>query len=102
MLLSALIIVIADVLVKFDHCNRAVLCLTSPLMIIACILYVIECLLAAYLFMHGGDLAIYANLFIAFYSVFCTLFGIFLFGEALTLWQVVGILLILLGACFLA
>jgi drug/metabolite transporter (DMT)-like permease len=95
---SAVLITGADALIKrISHASDFWHAAANPLMLLICALYLVQILLAIYIF-HKGDLAIYANLFIAFYSVLMVLFGVVFFREHLTSVQVVGILLALGGA----
>lgn len=71
--------------------------LGSPLMLGAFILYFIQILLTLYIFINRGELAIYANLFVAFYSVFTILIGIFVFKEHISVMQGLGIAFALTG-----
>ncbi|MGH7141498.1 MAG: hypothetical protein ACREGH_02610 [Minisyncoccia bacterium] len=99
---TALLITVADTLIKKISTgvtlSQAIL---NPWMLIICTLYFIQIVIAAYVFISHGELAVYANLFIVFYSILMVLSGVMLFRETLTMRQVVGIVLALGGAILL-
>ena len=98
MFASALLIAIADVLIKKTSLPGSFLgALLNPWMLIICGLYFIQILLAIYIFIQHGELAIYGNLYIVFYSIMMVMGGIFLFQENLTILQIVGICFALIG-----
>ena len=97
--ISALLIAGADSLIKKTSLQGSFsLAAFSPWMLVICTLYFLQILLVIYIFINRGELAIYANLFIIFYSVLTVLAGVFIFREKLSLVQGVGILLALSGA----
>jgi drug/metabolite transporter (DMT)-like permease len=99
MVLSALLIAVADSLIKKESVGGSLLNgIFSPLMIVVYVLYFIQIIIAVYLFKHGGELAIYANLYIIFYSILCVVTGVLIFGEHISQVQGAGILLALVGA----
>ena len=102
MVISALLIVIADTLIKKVSTLGALPhLLLSPLMLVAYALYFIQIVIAAYIFIHGGELAIYTNLYIIFYSIMGVLSGVLIFSEHLSLIQGIGIIFALTGAVLL-
>lgn len=62
------------------------------------VLYLLQIFLAVPIFLHEGELAIYANLFIVFYGIFSVVFGVYFFRENLSIMQMLGIGLGLIGA----
>ena len=101
-LLSALFVAIADAMIKQTTLSGSFLsALLSPWMLAICGLYFAQILLAFYVFIHRGDLAIYGMAFNVFYSVLMILLGVFIFKEHVTLWQGVGIVLALGGTILL-
>ena len=99
MFASALLIAIADGLIKKTSASGTLLSVVlNPWMVLILVLYFIQILLAAYVFIHKGELAVYGNIFIVFYSILMVLIGIIAFGEHLSLWQGIGIVLALAGA----
>lgn len=95
---SAVLITVADALIKRIAIAGSFWgAVTDPLMLVICALYFVQILLGIYIF-RAGELAVYANLFIAFYSVLMIGFGVFFFSEHLTMLQVAGIALALIGA----
>lgn len=99
---SVLVTVIADVLLKRGAENGGFLAtILSPWMIVVCLLYLVQILLALYIFVHKADLAIYGNIFVVFYSILMVILGILIFKEHLTLWQGVGAALALGGIILL-
>jgi drug/metabolite transporter (DMT)-like permease len=99
MFASALLITAADALIKktsmTGNFHGALL---NPWILVICGLYFIQILLAIYIFINQGELAVYGNLYIAFYSILMVLAGIIIFRENLTALQILGIILALLGA----
>jgi drug/metabolite transporter (DMT)-like permease len=70
-------------------------------MIAILVFYFVQILIAIYIFVNQGELAVYGNIFIVFYSIMMVLMGVFFFKEQLTLLQGVGIILALSGALLL-
>lgn len=96
---SAILIAIADSVIKTTaQSGNFLASATSPWMIAICVLYFVQILMAVFVFVHKGDLAIYANVFIVFYSILMVAIGMWYFGERVTSTQVVGIVLALVGA----
>lgn len=97
--ISALLIAIADALIKRVSASGSLLAaLLDPWMLVIAALYAIQIIIVTYIFIQKGELAVYGNLFIIFYSVTMVLLGILAFGEHLTIWQGAGIALALIGA----
>ena len=102
MFVSALLIAMADSLIKKISLGSTLSAVaTNPWMILICVLYFVQIMIAAYVFINRGELAVYANLFIIFYSILMVLSGVLLFRESLSLLQIAGIVLALLGAVLL-
>ncbi|HEV3244726.1 MAG TPA: hypothetical protein VG102_00015 [Candidatus Paceibacterota bacterium] len=100
--LSAILIAIADAIIKeLSLPGKFYAAVFSPWMIAICVLYFIQILMALYVFVHKGDLAIYANVFIVFYSLCMVLLGMLYFGEQLTFVEGLGICLALAGVILL-
>ena len=96
---SAILIAVADMLIKKVALSGNFLsAVVNPQMILICVLYLVQVLLAVYVFINKGDLAIYGNLFIVFYSILMVALGMFVFKEHLSLMQSVGVVFALLGA----
>ncbi len=99
MFASALLIVVADALIKkVSEPGSYYDALTSPWMLIACVLYLIQIVLAVFVFINHGELAVYANLYIVFYSLLMVAAAVVIFREQLTGYQIIGIVLALAGA----
>ena len=99
MLASALFIIIADSIIKKESLIKGLTkTLVSPLMLVAYILYFVQIIIAVYIFRHGGELAVYTNLYIVFYSILGVLTGVLFFAEDLSFGQGVGVILALVGA----
>jgi len=95
----AFLVAAADALLKKMTVSGGFLSMVfNPWMILVCALYFIQVLLALYVFINKGELAIFGNIFIVFYSILTIVMGILLFGEHLSMWQGVGIVLALVGA----
>ena len=95
----AVLVAAADALLKqMSASGGFYTAMLNPWMIVVCLLYFIQILLALYVFIEKGNLAIFGNIFIVFYSVLTVVLGIILFGEHLTMWQGIGIALALAGA----
>ena len=102
MFASALLVAGADSLIKKASGSATLYTvILSPWMLLICVLYFIQIVLAAYIFVHRGELAIYGNIFIVFYSILMVLFGVFFFEEHLSAYQGLGIILGLAGALLL-
>ena len=96
---SAILVAAADALLKqMSASGNFFSAVINPWMIVVCILYFVQILLALYVFIGKGSLAIFGNIFIVFYSILTILLGFVLFQEHLSMWQVVGIALALVGA----
>ena len=96
---SAVLIAAADSLIKKASLQGVFsTAVVSWLMVLICVLYFIQILLAVYIFIHHGELSLYANLFIIFYSILTVLSGVLIFEEKITLLQGAGIVLALIGA----
>jgi len=95
---TAVLIMAADSLIKkasFD--NNFWTAFKNPLMFLVFLLYCIQIVLLVFIF-HKGNLAIYANLFVVFYSILMVLSGVLFFKEALSVSQYIGIVLALIAA----
>ena len=102
MLASALLIIIADTIIKKESLAHGLVnSLSTPLMFVAYALYFIQIIIAIYIFKKGGELAIYTNLYIIFYSILGILTGIIVFSEHISLMQSIGIVFALIGAVLL-
>jgi drug/metabolite transporter (DMT)-like permease len=98
-LVSALMIGVADAIIKKAAAvNSLTLALRDPWLLLACLLYLIQIGMIVYIFVHKGDLVIYGNIFIIFYSITTALLGVLIFKEHLSAVQILGILLALTGA----
>lgn len=95
---TALLIAVADSLIKKSGMSGDFFsALMNPLMVGAFVLYAIQVLLTLYIFLNKGELAIYANLFVAFYSILTVLIGVLVFKEHISVLQGFGIALALAG-----
>lgn len=100
---SALLIAAADALIKVASKSANFWqTLKSPWMLLVYVLYFIQILLAIGIFVYKGELAIYTNLFIIFYSILGVALGVFYFQESLTAVQIAGIVLALFGAVLIS
>lgn len=96
--LSALLVAVADAVIKQTTLTGNFLsALLSPWILLICTLYFLQVLLALYIFLNRGDLAVYGMLFNVFYSIAMILLGVLVFKEHITMWQSVGIALALAG-----
>ena len=102
MFVSALLIALADALIKKVSIQGSFFTTaTHPMMIVILLLYIVQIWIAAYVFVKQGELAVYANIFIVFYSILMVMFGVFMFKEQLTSVQIAGIVMALGGAVLL-
>ncbi len=102
MTISALLIIVADSLIKKESLVHGIMgSLKTPLMILAYLLYFIQIVIAVYIFKKGGELAIYTNLYIIFYSIMGILAGFLVFSEHISTIQFIGIAFALIGAVLL-
>lgn len=98
MFASALLVVVADIIIKkVSSPGDFWAAFMHPAMIAVYVLYLVQILLAIYIFMNDGKLAVYGNLYIVFYSVLMLAGGVVFFKEDLTLFQVVGVCAALIG-----
>lgn len=98
MVLSALLIATADTIIKkISISGVSTQALLSPLMFLVYFLYFIQIVITFYIFTHGGELAIYVNIYIIFYSILGVLSGLLIFNEMISLVQGIGIVLALTG-----
>ena len=96
---SALLVTAADSLIKKITLQDGFLsAITNPWILLICAFYFVQILLAIYIFVYHGDLAVYGNLFIVFYAILMVLSNVFIFGGQLSLLQYTGIFLALVGA----
>lgn len=101
-LASAILIAVADALIKKAAVSGDFLsAILNPWMLAICGLYLAQILIVVYVFVQKGELAIYGNIFIIFYSISMVLLGVFFFNEHLTALQYIGIALALTGAILL-
>ncbi len=102
-ILSGLTIAIADALIKKVSVSHDVLSvLFTPTMIGVYILYFVQILFTFYIFAHNEELAIYSDLFIVFYSISSIALGFLLFRETLSLVQVAGIGVAIIGVLMMS
>lgn len=102
-LLSALLIAVADIAVKHASAQATfVSVLGKPLFWLACVFYLLQVLIAVYLFLWKAELSIYAILYIIFYSILCVLAGVILFHEPMSAMKFAGIIFALIGAVLLS
>ena len=100
--LSATFIILADSLIKEVSIQGSfVSAFLNPWMLAAYILYFIQILFAIAIFTNRGELAIYTNLFIVFYSLFGVLIGVLFFKESLSSFQITGVLFAIIAAVLL-
>jgi len=97
--LSALTIIVADAIIKkVSAAHTFAAAFQNPWMLVAYALYFIQILLAIYIFIYKGEIALYSNLYVIFYGVFGVIAGIILFQESISMIQLVGVVLGLIGA----
>lgn len=102
MLASAILIIVADAIIKKESLIHGFgSTFLSPLMLLSYFLYFVQIVVAVYIFRKGGELAIYTNLYIIFYSILGIITGVIIFGEHLSFVHYVGILFALVGAILL-
>jgi drug/metabolite transporter (DMT)-like permease len=100
--LSAALIILADSLIKKAALGGSFTgAFLSPWMIVAYVAYFLQILLAILIFVNKGELAVYTNLFIVFYSLFGVLVGVLFFKETLSVFQLIGVLFAIAAAVFL-
>ncbi|MDP2648779.1 MAG: hypothetical protein U1D26_02805 [Patescibacteria group bacterium] len=98
-LVSALLIAIADAMIKKTSAGNAFSAvILNPWFLAILALYFVQVLLAIYIFIHKGDLAVYGNIFVVFYSILMVIIGTLVFREHISATQSVGIVLALVGA----
>lgn len=92
-ILSAILVIIADALLKKISYGSVWQVIMHPLFFIAAILYLIQIILAVYVFLYKSDLGIYAVLYVIFYAIAGIIIGILFFNEKVSLQQFIGLLL---------
>jgi multidrug transporter EmrE-like cation transporter len=98
-LITALMIGVADALIKkIAAAPSFAQALRDPWMLAILFLYFLQVVIIVYIFTRKGDLLIYGNIFIIFYSVTTVLLGLLIFKENLSLVKIIGIILALAGA----
>jgi multidrug transporter EmrE-like cation transporter len=97
---AAFSVALADVLIKQVGVvsGRLSEALRHPLMAVALVLYAVQIVLFAYVFVRRWELGVVALLQMAFYAAACVLVGRFLFGERVTAVQGLGMVLTFAGA----
>lgn len=102
MSISALLIIVADSIIKKESLSHGILgSIKTPLMFLAYFLYFVQIVIAILIFRKGGELAIYTNLYIIFYSIMGILAGVLVFSEHISIIQYIGIVFALIGAVLL-
>lgn len=97
--LSALTIIIADAIIKkVSTAHTFAAAFQNPWMLLAYTLYFIQILLAIYIFVYRGEIALYSNLYVIFYGIFGVIVGVAFFQEDISAVQLVGVALGLVGA----
>ncbi len=93
---SAFLIILADTLIKkVSFATEYIL----TLWISIGLLYSIQCYIAYLVFKTGeAELAVFACLFVIFYTIFGCIVGYFYFDEILSYRQIIGIVLALIGS----
>lgn len=100
--LSATFIILADALIKKISIQGSFgIAFLDPWMLVAYVLYFIQILFAIAIFTNKGELAIYTNLFIVFYSLFGVLIGVLFFKESLSYFQMAGVFFAVIAALLL-
>jgi drug/metabolite transporter (DMT)-like permease len=96
--LSALTVIVGDSIIKKISAGTITQTLKDPLMLTVYVLYFAQIVFAIYIFLYKGELAIYANYYIIFYSILGILSGVLFFKEHLNAVQLVGIGLAMVAA----
>jgi len=96
--LAGLTVAIADALIKKSSLEGNFwLALKNPWMLLVIVLYVSQILLFIFVFTHQWQLGIVGNIQMVLYAVTTVLIGFLFFGEKLSLLQIAGIVLGLIG-----
>ena len=100
--LSALFVILADAFIKKVSLQGSfTTAFLDPWMLLAYALYFLQIILAIIVFTHKGELAIYANLYVVFYSLLGVIVGVLVFKESLSALQIVGGILAIIAAILL-
>ncbi len=100
--LSAALIIGADALIKKVAIQGSFWpAFYDPWMALAYLMYFVQILLAIGIFVNKGELAVYTNLFIVFYSLFGVMAGILFFKETLSSFQMAGVVFAIIAAILL-
>jgi drug/metabolite transporter (DMT)-like permease len=98
-LVSTVIVGVADMLIKkVASVHSFAMAIRNPWVIVAFLLYLIQVAMIVYIFVRKGDLVIYGNIFIIFYAITTALLGLLVFKERLSITQIIGIVLAVVGA----
>lgn len=101
--LSAVLIIGADALIKKVSIQGSFsVAFMDPWMIAAYLMYFVQILLAIGIFINKGELAVYTNLFIVFYSLFGVMAGVLFFKESLSIFQLTGVVFAVVAAILLS
>jgi drug/metabolite transporter (DMT)-like permease len=97
-ILAGISVAIADTLIKKVAINNSFYdTLKNPLMIGIVLLYVLQIVLFAYVFVKGWKLGIVGVMQMVAYSIFVILTGLFIFKETFSIHQYMGIILAISG-----
>jgi len=97
-ILSGISVAVADALIKkIAISDNFWTVIKNPWIIAIFALYTAQVILFIYVFSHNWNLGIVGNTQMAFYSLTVVLSGLLLFGETISLVQVLGIVLTLVG-----
>jgi drug/metabolite transporter (DMT)-like permease len=100
--LTALLVVIADSLIKEVSLKGGfIAALLNPWMLAVLLLYFIQIIIAIVVFENKGELALYVILYDVFYALMGVIIGIVFFEEKLSLVQIIGGALAIIGAILL-
>ncbi len=91
-------VAIGDVFIKkAAHTGSLSAAFTNKWMLLGVLCYLIQIALFTWMFVKGWDLSIIGSLQTVFYAAVVLSFGIFWFGESLTVMQYVGVALAFIG-----
>ncbi len=96
---SAVTIIFADAIIKKISLDQTFFdVLKNPWVILVYGLYLVQIFCAILIFIFWGEIAIYSNLFVVLYGILGVVIGILFFKESVSMIQMVGIGLGLVGA----
>ncbi len=103
LVVAASSVAVADGLIKQSafKTESFLVAVKNPLMIVAILLYIVQVILFAYIFVKRWELGIVGLMQMVIYAAVVIFLGVFFFNEKITLTQGIGMGLALIGVVFM-